>query len=177
MSQHDHSGLYVRMAGFWIKGRGRGCSWVYSNVCHWTLFAPHMAGTDTFRLVLTPAMVQIFKSRVYGEKHLRGTKMSYLAIISIKSSMADGWMHPSHTILYSKYGRCEMQQCCINIRFVTRIRMSSWGGCREIIDSQPCSWGANAFIWVTGCLKKLWKMHITTEVFHNKGYFSSKLLL
>lgn len=62
------------------------------------------ARPDTFHLVLTPAIVQIllFKSRIYGEEHLRVTKVSYSTIIFIKSSMADGWMHPSHTILYSK---------------------------------------------------------------------------
>lgn len=59
---------------------------------------------DTFHFILTPAMVQIllFKSRIYGEKHLGVTKMSYLAKIFIKSFMADGRMHPSHTILCSK---------------------------------------------------------------------------
>lgn len=59
---------------------------------------------DTFRFVLTPAMVQIlqFKSRIYGEKPLGVTKMSYSTNIFIKSCMVDGRMHPSLTSLYSK---------------------------------------------------------------------------
>lgn len=49
--------------------------------------------------------------------------MSYSAIIVIKLAMADGQMF--HIILYSKYCRCEMQQCCVNLRLIMGIKIRS----------------------------------------------------